>query len=186
MENKLHEEFLKLFGKIERANIEYLLEFLKVNDYFIAPSSSRHHGAEEEGNLKHSINVTKFALGLNENMKLGLNEESIIICGLFHDLGKCNYYGEPNYIKNMLKNGKQSLAKPYESNPKRRGVPHEIVSVNLLSDFISLEYEEMFAILHHNGMYGDLKYQLQGNETKLQTLIHFADMWASRFLEERV
>lgn len=186
MENKLHEEFLKLFNQIKRVDTLELLEFLKVNDYFTAPSSSRHHGAEEEGNLRHSINVTKFALELNKKMDLGLEHESIIIVGLFHDLGKCKYYGESNYTKNILKNGKQSPTKPYESNPKRRGVPHEIASIHLLDYFIPLEQEEMFAILHHNGMYGDLKYQLQGNETKLQQLLHFADMWSSRFLEERV
>ncbi|NBI08396.1 HD family phosphohydrolase, partial [Senegalia massiliensis] len=93
------------------------------------------------------------------------------------------YYNEPNYIKNILKNGKQSTTKPYITNPERRGIPHEVVSIQILLEFISLEKEELFAILHHNGMYGDLKYQLQGNETKLQQLIHFADMWASRFLE---
>lgn len=186
MENKLHEEFLKLFNKIEDIDTIDLLDYLRMTDYFTAPSSSRFHNAKEGGNVEHSINVTKFALDLNKKMELGLSEKSIVIVGLFHDLGKCEYYNEPSYIKNILKSGKQSEAKPYTSNPERKGIPHEVISIQIISEFISLEKDELFAILHHNGMYGDLKYQLQGNETKLQTLIHFADMWASRFLEERV
>ncbi|WP_130807671.1 HD domain-containing protein [Senegalia massiliensis] len=184
MENKLQEEFLKLLDKISgRCNKTELLDFLDKNNYFTAPSSSRYHGAEEEGNLKHSLKVADCALDLNHQMNFGLSQESIIIVALFHDLGKCKYYGQDNYIENILKSGKKSSTKPYTHNPERRGVPHEIASIHMISKFIELSQEEMFAILHHNGMYGDLKYQLQGNETKLQTLIHFADLWSSRFLE---
>ena len=33
-------------------------------------------------------------------------------------------------------------------------------------------------------MYGDLKYTLQGKETPMQIVLHFADMWASRVMEK--
>ncbi|NBI07214.1 hypothetical protein D3Z33_10150, partial [Senegalia massiliensis] len=66
MENKLHEEFLKLFNKIENEDTTDLLEYLRLTDYFTAPSSTKFHGAKESGNLEHSINVTKFALDLNK------------------------------------------------------------------------------------------------------------------------
>ena len=48
---------------------------------------------------------------------------------------------------------------------------------------MDLTEDETWAILHHNGMYGDLKYTLQGKETPLYLIIHFADMWASRVIE---
>ena len=46
-----------------------------------------------------------------------------------------------------------------------------------------LTEEEEFAILYHNGMYGQLKYSYSGKETPLSMIIHFADMWASRVIE---
>ena len=45
--------------------------------------------------------------------------------------------------------------------------------------------EEEHAILYHNGLYGSLKYSIQGKETPLYMIIHFADMWASRVLEAK-
>jgi 23S rRNA maturation-related 3'-5' exoribonuclease YhaM len=63
-------------------------------------------------------------------------------------------------------------------------VPHEIRALSIISKFINLTEEEQFAILYHNGMYGDLKYQINGKETPLYMLLHFADMWASRVVEE--
>ena len=56
-------------------------------------------------------------------------------------------------------------------------------SVAIASQFIQLTEEEQYAILMHNGLYGPFKYGLQGRETKLQMVVHFADMWASRIIE---
>ena len=49
--------------------------------------------------------------------------------------------------------------------------------------YIDLTEEEQHAILYHNGLYGPLKYEIQGNETPLYMIIHFADLWASRVVE---
>ena len=40
------------------------------------------------------------------------------------------------------------------------------------------------SILWHNGLYGPFKYEIQGKETPLYMLLHFADLWASRVTEE--
>ena len=58
-------------------------------------------------------------------------------------------------------------------------------SVAIASMFIDLTEEEQFAILYHNGLYGDFKYEIQGNETPLYLILHFADMWAARIIEEK-
>ena len=115
--------------------------------------------------------------------------DSIIICGLLHDIGKCGQFGKPYYVENYLSkrdkegNPVRSEAKPYITNAELFNVPHEVRAISIISRYIDLTEEEQFAILYHNGMYGDLKYQLSGKETPLYMLLHFADMWASRVIE---
>ena len=46
-----------------------------------------------------------------------------------------------------------------------------------------LTEEEETAILWHNGLYGQFKYDIPGKETKLYMVLHWADMWASRVTE---
>ena len=41
-----------------------------------------------------------------------------------------------------------------------------------------------FAIIHHDGAYGKARRLLTGNETPLQMIMHFADMWSSRMNKE--
>ena len=64
-------------------------------------------------------------------------------------------------------------------------IPHDVRSIAILSKFIDLTEEEQFAILYHNGLYGDLKYQISGKETELYMLLHFADLWVSRVVEAK-
>lgn len=175
-------EFDKLFNLIEREGKESLLKYLEESGYFTAPASGSYHLSREGGLLEHSVNVTRLALDLAYTLDVN-KTESIIIAGLFHDLGKASYFGQPHYVENILKSGKRSTAKPYERNKEILPVPHEVSSIHILSQYIELTEEETFAILYHNGLYTSIGYQLRGNERPLQMLIHFADMWASRVLE---
>ena len=177
-----------MFNLIEREGKDKLLKYLEENDYFIASCSSQYHLAEERGLLEHSVNVTGLMLDLVKFMYFFEADmtESIVIVGLFHDLGKSAYYKKPHYIENILKSGKRSESKPYTSNKDRLYVPHEVASIHILSKFIQLTEEETFAILYHNGLYTSTGYGLKGNERPLQTLLHFADLWCSRFIETEV
>ena len=179
----MRNKFDKLFNLIEREGKESLLKYLEESGYFTAPASGSYHLSREGGLLEHSVNVTELALDLAELLNLEVEKESIIIAGLFHDLGKANYFGQSHYVENILKSGKRSTAKPYERNKEILPVPHEVSSIHILSQYIELTEEETFAILYHNGLYTSIGYQLRGNERPLQMLIHFADMWASRVLE---
>jgi len=114
---------------------------------------------------------------------INITLESIKIVSLLHDLGKMGQFGKPQYSENYLVSGKRSDKKPFETNKNLLPVPHEIRSIQIASQFIELTEEENFAILMHNGMYSDLKYQLQGKETPLQMLLHFSDLWCSRCIE---
>jgi 23S rRNA maturation-related 3'-5' exoribonuclease YhaM len=183
MNNYAKEKFDKWFEQIGRVGKYDLLGYLEKANYFTAPASTQYHGAKESGLLEHSVNVTELLWKINTALDAPFTSESIAIVGLFHDIGKTGYYGKPNYVENILKSGKRSESKPYEINKDMLPVPHEVSAIHILSKYINLTEEEVFAILYHNGLYTPVGYGLKGNERKLQTALHFADMWASRFVE---
>lgn len=176
------DRFNKLFSLIEREGKENLLNYLNENGYFTAPCSSQYHSCKEGGLLEHSVIVTDLMIDMSDALNYFEEKmtESIIITGLFHDLGKADYYNKANYVPNILKSGKQSETKPYEVNKALLKIPHEVSSIHILSKFIKLTEEEVFTILHHNGAYGATWYDLKNNERPLQMILHFSDMWASR------
>lgn len=186
----LKKTIIELLRSTEREGIENLITWMEGNGFFTAPCSTSHHLCKEGGLAEHSLNVYKRMkqlyitfLGLDETAK---NINTIIVCSLLHDIGKCGQFGKPYYVENYLsktdKDGNpiRSTAKPYVTNAELFNVPHEIRSLSIVDRHIDLTEEEQFAILYHNGLYGDLRYQINGKETKLYMLLHFADMWASR------
>ena len=176
--------------KTKREGIAELLDYMNEIGFLRAPASTQFHGAYGGALAEHSVNVLNLAEKLGVawlgGAKYNEIQNSVIICSLLHDLGKCGQFGKPNYIDNVLASGKQSPTKPFKCNPDLLNVPHEIRSIAIATMFIDLTEEEQHAILYHNGLYGPLKYEIQGNETPLYMIIHFADMWASRVIEKEV
>lgn len=164
-----------------RKNIDKLIEHMDLNGFFTAPCSSQYHLCKEGGLAEHSLNVCN--LGLNYLDSFIASPEEWTISSILHDLGKMGQFGKPLYSENFLANGTRSDKKPFETNKDLLPIPHEIRSIQIASQFIELTEEENFAILHHNSLYGDLKYQLIGKETPLQMVLHFSDLWCSRVVE---
>ena len=188
MTSKNAEEFKDMLLKTQREGIEDLIDYLETFGFFEAPCSSQYHLARKQGLLDHSLNVWKLADKLANTLigpkKVTLElKNSIKICALLHDIGKIGQFDKPNYVPNILKSGAVSDSKPYKTNPELLNVDHEIRSVVIASMFIDLTEDEQFAILYHNGLYGNLRYAITGNETPLYMIIHWADMWASRVTE---
>ena len=195
---EVREEILNLLMVTKRPGMDKLCEKLDKIGFFTAPCSGSYHLAKEGGLAEHSLNVYKImradaALKMPYSYR-NKNHDSIIICSLLHDVGKCGDYGKPNYVPNMIKDGrptkadpvqkyKQSESKPYETNKDLSPIDHEIRSVKIVSKYIDLTEDEELAILWHNGLYGNFKYQIQSHETPLYLLLHSADMWASRVTE---
>lgn len=186
-----------LLTETKRPGIEGLLHYMYKSGFYDSPCSSRYHLAQPGGLAEHSLNVCKTALTLAATLysKTGsfpvTNElyKSITLCALLHDLGKAGQYGKPGYtIENVLIPGEtpgvQYPKLQYTTNKELLYVPHEIRSVAVAQHYIALTEEEQFAILHHNGLYSDLKNALRNNETPLQMILHFSDMWASRVIEK--
>ena len=182
-----------LLRDTKRDGVENLISWMNENGFFTAPCSTQHHLCKECGLAEHSYNVFEIMYSLAKTLcgekKKNEIKDSIIICTLLHDIGKCGQFGKPYYVENYLSktdkegNPVRSTAKPYITNAELLNVPHEIRSLSIIDRFIDLTEEEQFAILYHNGLYGDLKYQISGKETPMYLLLHFADMWASRVEE---
>ena len=188
---------IDLLLETERPGMGELCAHMEEIGFFNAPCSGGNHLAYEGGLAEHSYNVYR-VMNIDATHKLSTEEynamrDAIIITSLLHDLGKCGDYGKPNYVPNMIRSKKknengeyelvQSEAKPYETNKGLLYVPHEVRSIAIAERFISLTEEEEFAILYHNGLYGDFRYAISGKETPLYLFLHHADMWASRYVE---
>lgn len=179
----IKKEIITILKSTKRKGIDNLIENMDEIGFFTAPSSGSFHGCCEGGLAVHSLNVWEFGF-LKLNLKdMGIDIQEWKIASLLHDLGKASYHGKPNYVPNILKSGKASDTKPFETNKDRLYIPHEAVSIMIASKFIELTEEEEFAILYHNGMYTSLGRDISGKERPLQQALHFADMWCSRFLE---
>jgi 23S rRNA maturation-related 3'-5' exoribonuclease YhaM len=186
MKNKI----IELLRSTERPGIENLIKYMEESDFFTAPCSTQYHLCKEGGLAEHSLNVfyKMFDLAAAWGHIRPLEEDqpihdNIVISALLHDIGKSTYRGKPNYMPNFLKSGEISKAKPYETNTDRLYISHEIVSLQIINKYIELTEEEEFAILYHNGMYVSSGRDINGKERPLQLLLHFADMWCSRFVE---
>lgn len=184
------ERYIKLLRSTRREGILKLLTMMEIEGFYQSPCSSTHHLNVPGGLVKHSLNVYDCMVKLKDAFLTEydgitdyIDDDNIILVSLLHDLGKMGDHGKPGYLQNILKDGKQSDKKPYVTNADLLYVPHEIRSIAIAERYINLTEEEEFAILQHNGMYGDLKYALKDKETPLQMLLHFADMWASRVIE---
>jgi 23S rRNA maturation-related 3'-5' exoribonuclease YhaM len=173
----------------KREGMEDLIAYMEDCEFFSAPCSGSYHLACEFGLVQHTRNVMMTAENIGYHLlgpkKYPEIKDSVTIAAALHDLGKMGQFEKPNYIPNILKGGKQSDSKPFTTNPDLLYVDHEIRSIAIASMFIDLTEDEQFAILYHNGMYGNLKYALNGKETPLFMIIHWADMWASRVIEEK-
>jgi hypothetical protein len=85
-------DFLEEAKKIERKGMDGLLSYLQNSDFFQAPASTIFHGSQEGGLALHSLAVTDLMKELNEMTEAEQPEDSILVCGLFHDVCKIDFY----------------------------------------------------------------------------------------------
>ena len=152
MVEEIKERFLEIAKeKIHREGIETLLEYLEKSDFFYAPASSKFHCDHEGGLAEHSINVYERLRQniLNEYGNFDtISEETIAICGLFHDLCKIEYYTVS--MRNVKEDGKW-VQKPFYTVDEKLPYGHGEKSVYIINGFIRLTREEALAINWHMG-----------------------------------
>ncbi|MDG6219601.1 MAG: HD domain-containing protein [Candidatus Thermoplasmatota archaeon] len=139
------------------------------------PASVRYHLNEEKGLLKHSVGVVKTLLKLRELLAPQLSEESCVIVGLFHDVGKVGMPDAPRY----LKKGDKFI---YNKDQVEMQIANR--SLYLVSKYIPLSDEEAQAILYHDGQYIAENRFIAHKECPLTLLLTFADTWTATVYEE--
>ena len=162
-----------------------LADFLEKNtSWLTSPASTVHHLNEENGLLRHSVGVAEMALKLREIIAPHISEESCVIAGLFHDLGKIGTFEKPNYIKNDNEWEIRNRNKTYKNNPDLLYMGLAQRSLFLISQHIRLSDEEAQAILYHDGQYIEANAEVAHKECLLTLLITFADTWQAAANEE--
>lgn len=148
-----------------------------------APASSRFHLSRPGGLIKHSLNVVKTQLQLREALAPDISEESCVIVGLYHDVGKVGSPGNPLYLPNPDANQAKAKQASYVYN---RSLPHIDIpsrSLMLVSRYIPLSDEEAQAIRYHDGQYIEANKSVANQEMPLTRLLQYADNWACGVLE---
>lgn len=148
------ERFLQLCSQVKRDGMDRLLAWLEKSDFFTAPASSRFHGAYEGGLLQHSLNVyDEFKRLIAVYPEVKCDEESIVICTLFHDLCKVGMYTtEKRNRKNA--DGQWETYDAYKIEEKFCFGGHGSKSVYMLMRFIDLKPAEATAINNHMSAFG--------------------------------
>ena len=173
------DKFIEIYKKlIKREGADKLLEWLEKSDFFTAPASTRFHGSEEGGLVKHSINVYERLKVIN-----GENETTAI-CGLLHDLCKVNYYSIE--MRNVKEKGVW-IQKPFYTVNDTLPYGHGEKSVYIISGFMKLNRDEAMAINWHMGGF-DYRGQSPAltvafEQYSLALNLHIADMQAT-YLDE--
>lgn len=152
--------------------------------WLTSPASTRYHLSEERGLLRHSIGVAETLLRFRETMAPAITEESCVIVGLFHDVGKLGMPGKPLYLPNdnewMVKN----RGVRYKMNPDVVAMGLAVRSLYLVTQYIPLSEAEAQAIAYHDGQYIEDNKIVAHKEEPLTLLVHWADYWTAHIYEE--
>jgi hypothetical protein len=177
----IKDKIIEELRRIRRANIDYLLGWLEDSDFFTAPCIKDHHLNIEGGLAQHSWNVFKLLKEKNERYNLNLDEDTVRICGLLHDLCKVYFYKE---VRDNDGNMHYEIADKFSMG-------HGEKSVIVLQRFIDLTDEECCMIRWHMANFGDVfnEYHKDAyyNAIKMYPAVlalYTADYEATTFLED--
>lgn len=183
------ELFISLLRSTNREGIEDLIDFLEnKSDFFTAPASSKFHNNFEGGLLDHTLNVYRNFKNLLEMKNVHVEEDSIIISALCHDLCKANYYLKES--RNRKVDGKWEAYDVWSTNKNPAvPLPHSPRSVRMLRKFISVKFQEELIIYYHMGPYGGEDYEYRNllqlvNEKYPETLLFYTADLISSYLDE--
>lgn len=171
-------------------NITTILNWLRSNDFYTAPASTRYHESFKGGLLIHTLKAYNKMTELHtipSFVKVDIASATLVI--LAHDWCKIGKY--ESYIKNE-KNPKTGIWEEkyaYKYSDKYLGLGHGPQSLMMLSSFCnarfnSLNFDEMAAIRWHMYTYDVTNYDITdlnncNSKIPLVTLTQFADQLAA-------
>jgi len=132
-------KILNLLRSVKREGMDDLCDFLEEEGFFRAPASTKYHNNFLGGLAAHSLSVYLIMKIFKDNEIMDLNDESIIIVGLLHDLCKYDVYAFSGKFIDTVK-----------TNDNR----HSMKSIDLIKQFIDLRDIEEQCIKYHMGHFG--------------------------------
>ena len=170
--------FRDLMGGVEgREGVPQLMEWLEGTDFYVAPASTRFHGAYAGGLVQHSVEVFDYLCALDDAFNASLPADSVTLCALLHDVCKVGTYKtEMRWRKNDRNQWEQ-----YPTYKRHEDYPfggHGSKSVYLIQHFVPLSPEEAAAINCHMGAYDQSTYSNPSHTFEtypLAWLLHVAD-----------
>lgn len=178
------EEYRFLLEKVDKrlANVRNLVKWLHTETQWLnLPASKRFHCSHEGGLLEHSVNVATHMLKFRSVLAQEISEESCVIVGLFHDLGKIGGIDDggvivPRYL--------QSRLSEWQYNPEVIEIGLAERSLQFIAPFVPLSDAEVQAILCHDGQYVAQNSFIAHHETPLTLIAHYADYWSAHVIED--
>ena len=174
---------------IRKKEFEGLMSYIEgETSYMTAPASTKYHLCREQGLLEHSVNVAENLLKIKAVLAPSISDESCVIVGLLHDLGKAGMPGQPQYIKNEPTPKQKAYgypaSTPYRFNKDLLYLSVPIRGLYLIASRFPLTEEEVQAIVYHDGQYVDDNRSVAAREEKLTLLLQYADNWSGFIVEK--
>jgi hypothetical protein len=182
--NERYEELKKKVVKRKKEFDVFINMLEKKTSWLTSPASTRFHLNKEGGLLEHSVGVAETLLKIRETLAFQISEESCVIVGLLHDVGKIGMPGKPRYIKNDNEWEIKNRDITYKINPKEVYIGLAARSLYLITKYMPLSDSEAQAILYHDGQYVESNKEVAHHEMPLTLLAHFADLWTATIYEE--
>ena len=147
----MKDRIIELLRSTNREGIEDVISFLEKSDFFIAPASTRFHGNYEGGLAEHSLKVYEILKSKldKKEIDINVNNDTIIIVALLHDICKCNFY-KVEYRNAKNERGDWEKV-PYYTVDDTIPYGHGEKSVMMLTEYMKLTNEEKYAIRWHMG-----------------------------------
>lgn len=192
----MQEKIVALLKTVKREGMDNLINYLeKECDFFTASASTTYHENTAGGLARHSYNVyTLLAEKVARFYPKGnIPEQSIVLCGLLHDVCKIDMYKWGFKWKKDANN--KWIEDPCWLVDDKFPVGHGEKSVFMIQRYIQLTDEEIAAIRFHLGMSETgvhfnypmgFAYKAAISKYPLLLLTHTADVEAAYALEETV
>ncbi len=132
-------EIVKLLESTEREGMDRMIAWLRKEGFFTSPASTRFHSCFTGGLADHSLGVYCKLLAFKRKFKLDVDEQSIAVSALLHDVCKMGAY--------------LGVARPYKWN-RAQPKGHAMLSLIRIVPFIDLNELEEMIIKYHMGVYG--------------------------------
>lgn len=162
---------------------------MESSDFFTAPASTKYHLSRAGGLAEHSWNVYRALDSMAPRYLPGMDHDSIVVCGLLHDLCKANFY------KTDFRNAKNERGQwervPYYAIEDQLPLGHGEKSAMMIQRFFPLETDELLAIRWHMGFSEAASYAEQQalnkalGRCRLLRALMLADQVAAFFMEDQ-